>query len=455
MTNITEVFPAVGKPTITYIERDHGANEKKLSIGLQNPGQICLVTGPSKTGKTSLYTSILPKIKRQELVIRCSGNLASEDFWANALEDLNFERIAQSSEKWGLGTSTKIGLNGEVGWSWLAKMMATIGFNVSSNSEYTLQRDIVKSKLSAKHLIPLLNELPVQLVVEDFHYLSDDVKREVFQQWKTFIDKGISVVVVSTTHHAIDIARANPDLTGRARFIDVGKWEDDDLAQIPIKGFKFINVKIGEGLCRRIAKESVGLPIITQQICQSIATERDLSPGSHQRGTSVQTGELTKSLEFVCDNLYANHQSDYTRLSTGPRKRSRKHATYEKILASFALDPLQFSLKQHELADRISQLNSEGESPIPAASISAALKALAKFQERNKIALLDWHEIDKTLYILEPSFLFYLRQKLDNASGDVDFLEILKRFLSNMPDIQSGSGQLELRWRNAPPSKTP
>lgn len=179
---IEEVFPAVGKPTFTYVERDSGHNERRLSAGLNNPGQICLLTGPSKTGKTSLYREVLPRIKRQELVIRCSGKLSASEFWASALESLDFSRLAEVSTNWGLKLGAKIGASGEAGWSWLAKAMATVGFDVSASGDYAIQREIVKSSLSAKHLIPLLQQMPIQLVVEDFHYLEQDVKTEVFQQ---------------------------------------------------------------------------------------------------------------------------------------------------------------------------------------------------------------------------------------------------------------------------------
>lgn len=219
-----EVFPAVGKPNFTYIERDQGENEKKLKSGLMNPGQICLLTGPSKTGKTSLYRAVLPQLKRDELVIRCSRSLTAGELWASALENLNFERLAEKSSKWGLSTAAKIGVKGEAGWSWVAKVMSTIGFDISVTGEYAIKKEVVRSTLNAKHLIPLLKEMPIQLIVEDFHYLEDNSKREIFQQWKAFVDEGVSVLVVSTTHHAMDIARANPDLTGRTRFIDVGKW---------------------------------------------------------------------------------------------------------------------------------------------------------------------------------------------------------------------------------------
>lgn len=413
-----EIFPAVGKPTHTYVERDEGQYEKFLLSGLRNPGQICLLTGPSKTGKTSLYKSVLPVLKREPLTIRCSGKLSPSEFWASALEDLNFERLAEKASKWGLSMEGKIGSKGEVGWSFVAKIMATIGFSIGASGEYAIKKEVVRSSLSAKHLIPLLRDLPLQLVVEDFHYLDDPTKKEIFQQWKAFVDEGVSVLVVSTTHHVIDIARANPDLSGRTRFIDVGKWSEKDLAKIPEKGFSFLGIKSSPKIREFIAKESCGLPIITQQISQTIADNHDMSAGSRKRQTNIQKDAVTGALDFVADNLYANHKGDYEQLITGPRKSTRKHATYEKILASFALEPLKYSHKHHELINRIQQISGEQEQ-IPNASITTALKALGRFQERSKMRLLDWHEDERVLYIVEPSFLFYLRQKLDNeATGD-------------------------------------
>jgi hypothetical protein len=431
-----EVFPSVGKPSVTYVERDSGANEKKLALALRSPGQICLLTGPSKTGKTSLYRRVLPTLKRQELIVRCSGRLTPTDFWSSALESLNFERLAESSRTWGINTATKIGLKGEAGWSWLAKVMATVGFTVSASGEYAIAREVVRAGISSKHLIPLLKELPVQLVIEDFHYLSEEVKREVFQQWKAFTDEGVSVLLVSTTHHVIDIAKANRDLTGRTRFIDVGKWDTKDLAQIPEKGFAYLDLKPSAIANRRIAKESVGLPIIAQQICQQILIERDGEPMSRTASKNITSEEVSSAQVVVAEELYTNHQSDYEKLITGPRRKSRKHATYEKILASFALEPLQFSLKHHELVERVEKLKGQ-DSSIPRASIDSSLRALAKFQARNKIELLEWHEDERVLYILEPSFLFYLRQKL----GQPDEHSVAARVLELLSSIEIKSMQ--------------
>lgn len=75
-------------------------------------------------------------------------------------------------------------------------------------------------KSAPDHLIPILKTLPTALVVEDFHYLETRVQRNVFQQWKVFCDSQVSVIVVGTTHRAVDLAHANKDLAALEAFGD-------------------------------------------------------------------------------------------------------------------------------------------------------------------------------------------------------------------------------------------
>ena len=146
----------------------------------------------------------------------------------------------------------------------------------------------------------------------------------------------------------------------------------------------------------------------------------------------VRNEHLSRSLNYIAENLYSSHDHDYRQLANGPRRRGRKHATYEKILASFALEPVAFSLGYTDLIERVNSLRAKGESPIPNASINSALRAIGAFQQRAKMNLLEWQETEKTLYILEPTFLFYLRQKLDNVAPGESVVDALIKFLSEM-----------------------
>jgi hypothetical protein len=123
-------------------------------------------------------------------VIRCSGQLSINNFWASALEKLDFSRIAERASEWGVRAEAEIGLKGEIGWKWLAKLIPGLNLKVDGSGALTSTKEFAKAELSAQHLIPLLKRLPLQLVVEDFHYLDEAVKKELFQQWKSFVDEG-------------------------------------------------------------------------------------------------------------------------------------------------------------------------------------------------------------------------------------------------------------------------
>jgi hypothetical protein len=271
---ITDVFRSLGQPTITYVRRDAGKYERLLSGALDVRGQLCLLTGPSKTGKTTLYKWVLEEKKLLPLTVRCDGDLSHEQFWRRALEGLNFDRVKEHSSTQGGNVTTSGKLSGSIGWKWLAGLTGEVSAGVTSTRSEGEVREKIIANPSPAHLVPVLKTLPLLLVVEDFHYLSPDVQRIIFQQWKTFIDEEVSVIVIGTTHHAIDIATANQDLLGRLCQIDVAQWSNEDLKNILNQGFLYLggNIK-NEQLSRtfnEIAKESVGLPIITQQAAEAI-----------------------------------------------------------------------------------------------------------------------------------------------------------------------------------------
>jgi len=238
---IPEVFRSLGQPTITYVRRDSGKYERRLSAALDVTGQLCLLTGPSKTGKTTLYKRVLDERKLLPLTVRCDGDLSHEQFWRRALEGLNFERVKEHSSAHGSNLITSGKLSGSIGWKWLAGLAGEVSAGVTSTRSEGEVREKIMANPSPAHLVPALKTLPLLLVVEDFHYLSPDVQRIIFQQWKTFIDEEVSVIVIGTTHHAIDIATANQDLLGRLCQIDIAQWSNDDLKKILQQGFSYLS----------------------------------------------------------------------------------------------------------------------------------------------------------------------------------------------------------------------
>ena len=434
---ISDVFKSLGQPTVTYVEREKRKYEKTLTAGLNTPGLICLVTGPSKTGKTTLYKKVLKDNGLEPLIIRCDNNLGSSEFWKRPLEHIDFKRISEirSVKKYGVTGGAKIG--GTIGWKWLAGLLGEVSVGVTAGMDDASIREKILAQPSPDHLIPVLKKLPLILVVEDFHYLDNNVKINVFQRWKTFADNEVSVIVVGTTHHAIDIADANKDLIGRIVQIDISRWEEDDLKTIISQGFSYLDQKNPVGLTRTIAAESAGLPIITQQTCEQLFIDKgidELEKGDES--VTFTKRDAYRALHNVATTKYKQLEAYYSRLTMGPRKKARKYNTYELVLSSFTLDPLRFALQRHEIGERLNEMPIDEKDKPPAASINSMLTALGRFQKKHGLEIFEWRRNERTLYILEPAFLFYVRWREERAK-EWDVFGLFKAFLESRLSIQA------------------
>lgn len=406
---IKDIFSGLDLPSITYVAQENGKHENNLIQGVEEGGNLCLITGSSKTGKTTLYKKVLSRIDKEPLVVRCDSTLSAEEFWKKPLEQINFKRLTTISTNDSTEISVGGKIGGKIGWKWLANLIGEVNLGLKKNSSEIRTREKLLSQPSPSHLVPLLKYSNATLVVEDFHYLKEEIQKQVFQQWKTFTDEQVSIIVVGTTHHGVDLAYANPDLVGRIQQIDLGRWDARDLSKIASQGFSKLKIKLPIDIEKIISNESSGLPIIVQQVCAQLFYDKGVN--KFKIGDKIQftRQDAFDSLHNTAMKKYKQFESWYKRLKEGPRKKTRKYNTYEIVLLTFTIDPLKFELKRYEIDERIDLLNiQEGKVP-PAASINTTLSALERFQKNNGFELLEWSKRDKTIYVLEPAFLFFIR----------------------------------------------
>lgn len=441
---IADVFKTIGQPTVTYVQRDRGKLEFQLNAALNERGQLCLVTGPSKTGKTTLYREILARRGEVPLIVPCDRNKTCEAIWKQALEAVDFERVESRANLKSNAQEAEVEVQTRIGWKWLA--------DASTRFRGKLSRDVSDEEVKARVLadpgpdllVPLLKGANYVLVIEDFHYLPDAEKVLLFQQWKRFIDNEVSVLVLGTTHRAVDIANSNRDLVGRIAQIDVGHWDKADLQEICFKGFKHLRVAIPQADMELISAEAVGLPIVVQQVCSNLLTSRgfEFADQVRKKGHKVKDGDVERSLHNVARQNYTQYESYYSTLISGPREKARKYRTYELVLACFTRNPIQFSLKRMELDRRMLELGLDANELPPPASLNSTLGALKKFQERRELEVLEWQPNEDKLYIVEPAFLFYVRWRTLRltAPQQLDlFEELLSRTWSlDADDLPAG-----------------
>jgi hypothetical protein len=195
-----------------------------------------------------------------------------------------------------------------------------------------------------------------------------------------------------------------------------------------------------------IAEESVGLPLIAQAIYLEICSFRDIEETQlNKTNLILRAPEVHRVLHNIAISDFGEFEKKYKRMARGLRAvKNRKYNTYEYLLMMFALDPIVYELNLVDVAERLDRL------PIPSvakpnqAQIRQALDGLNQLQGKISSSLLEWYEVDETVYILEPSFLFFLRWRKTGRTLPAIY-EILSDFISGFQVTIEKGGQISVR----------
>jgi hypothetical protein len=174
-----EVFVAGKQPTITYNPRDDRHLEQEVRGYVDQLGKALSVSGPTKSGKTVLIERLLPPDRA--IWIQGSDLGSVSDFWRSITDGLDaFDEIGAT-----LDDTTTEGTDRSLGLGLPHAIELKFGRNRSqtrtasrSGSRQRPLPDLVREGLA---------ETPYPIVVDDFHYVETDVKRNVARAVKTLI----------------------------------------------------------------------------------------------------------------------------------------------------------------------------------------------------------------------------------------------------------------------------
>lgn len=226
---------------------------------------------------------------------------------------------------------------------------------------------------------------------------------------------------MSVPHRADDPIRANPDLRGRVRLIEVKYWNEGELLNIPRLGFTKLNVQPDQAILARFAAESLSSPQLMQSLCLELCrTEHIDEPQPQARNLAFEPEKLKRILQTIATT--SSGQTALDILEKGPRVRGTERNNYELIdgtkgdvyavvLRAMAAGAPKLSLSYPEIRDRVGSVT-RGEPPSGSSIVSTLTKmdeAAAKMKQGDRV--LEWDPEKETLNFPDPYFLYYLRWK--------------------------------------------
>ena len=412
---VTEVFTPGSFPTHTYVQRSGERLEQALRDAVDTPGQIVSLVGPSKSGKTVL----VEKVVGRDLLITVTGAgiKSANDIWMRVLDWMETPtsdtRSSTTSGK--LGASA--GTSGSASLFGLAKASGEVKGEVEVGHER--EKSSTFERTGLPQIVREIGDSDFVVLVDDFHYMPREVQSEAAKSLKEAVRLGVKVCTASVLHRGDDLVRANPELRGRVRAIDLRYWGVADLSQIAKDGFSELNVSVDESSIRSLAIESAGSPQLMQLLCLTTCFVLGVrTKASEFREISITSAQLKDILEQA--SSHTDFRSLVNVLDSGPKTRGTERKLYKFsdgsegdvyrcVLKAVATDPPSLSFTYDDLNKRTAKV-CRGEAPVGSSITGTCLHmgklAIEKFPNERAI---DWDEQMLILDIPDPYLLFFLR----------------------------------------------
>jgi hypothetical protein len=410
----TEVFTPGAFPVHTYVERSGDPLELSLKDALDTPGQVVSLIGPSKSGKTVLVERV---VGRDSLItITGAGIESANEIWERVLDWMGSPITSSRGSTTGGKVSADAKVAAEAG---VIVAKAKTELDVGVEVEHEREQGDSYGRAGLSQVVKEIGGSSFVVLVDDFHYMQRPVQAEAAKSLKEAVRLGVKVCTAAVRHRGDDLVRANPELRGRVRAIDLEYWRADDLKRIAISGFRTLNLQIDEAAITELIQESAGSPQLMQLLClntcfvlgmrEAPSTPAEVKVTPAQMNAILHQTSASTDFRSLVDVIDGGPKTRGTERKVYAFGDGSKGDVYRCVLKAIAADPPRLSFSYDELMRRTARL-CNGESPVGSSVVGTCLHmsklAIEKFPNERSI---DWDEQKQIVDLPDPYLLFYLR----------------------------------------------
>lgn len=403
------VFVAGRAPDITYNPRNDRQLEAEVRSYLDQSGKALSVSGPTKSGKTVLIARLLP---RDSAIWMYGSDLTSaEAFWEKIVDWLGLYDALEITDQ----TAGQVG--GTVSGSLGVPSVASVG--ISAAAQDTRMSAVKRSRKRAMADVARegLETVAVPIVIDDFHYVPTEVRRDIARAIKSIIPI-THVVMIAVPHEAFEAVRREPDMTGRVWNLQIEHWTLDELLHIARSGAEALNLTGADDWGGVLARASYGAPFLMQQLCCDLAVSNSVLKTEHKpRTLDVPNGEWT---EFFRRIARRSPPDVFAKLLEGPKVRGQERMVrifddgvsvdiYGAVLRAIAITGPKTTMKYQELMKILESRLRIGTIPQPQQVTNTLWHMSSIAEEAREMGDPALSYKNDQLHVLDPFLAFYLR----------------------------------------------
>ncbi len=395
---VDDVFVLTGYPKYTYVERDK--IDMSMEAALHDKGTHIYIVGESKFGKSSLWQKHLKSGQYIE-PIRINRETNIQSLYNDILNRAQSFILVNTSENETKSETIKV--KHKTGIPNLLESQLERELTESEDKNRVHER-VGKVCYNINMLIDCLRDYKPRIILEDFHFASDEFVKQFADDLKSLSDEKIQIIIVGVENKIPVLFNERPDLQERILTIEVGHFEDKYLEEIIEKGSDQLNFEVDDIILKFIIKESGNKAYITQNICKHLCMVENIKDRCIKRFTL----ENMNSAQQACELVAFKNKPQYEKVVHVIGTKQHGNSTYDtykwilKYLVNNKVNKL--GVKLNELHNGIKAL---GNMDIPQTSIYACVPRLPKLLDKDKLKQVFKYE-NKTLFV-DDSFQFFLR----------------------------------------------
>ncbi|MCT4776680.1 MULTISPECIES: hypothetical protein [Exiguobacterium] len=408
---VSQVFGVSKDMVLSYIERDQV--DAKFKEALEGDKHI-IVYGSSKQGKSALRRKHLSEEK--EILIQCGPQHNTADIYASILRQFEILLETSSSEKTIKAGEANAGIKVKVKVPFLGEGDGSLGIKGSDAVEKVINYKSIDINLELAQDIGEVIHITKRdkvIVLENFHYLSDEVQRKLAFDLRSFQEIGIRFIILGIWRERNRLNQFNGDLVDRIVEIPVEPWEDKDFDQVINKGVNQLNIRFSDEVKRRIIEVSFGNIGIVQEICKQFCISSKVI-GKTENCLILEDIEiLEEAIGIKVESYTSRHLRALESIADASRLYERGlFLPYYivKVILETDIEDLKQGIQRQELHSKIKDVHYRSEDVRPG-DMTNLLHGLGVLQNKKSVVppLFDYDITNRRLRIIDSTLFFFLK----------------------------------------------
>jgi hypothetical protein len=344
------------------------------------------------------------------MLVQCQPGQTPEQLLTEALGTLNIRAEISRKKIGGYEGSLEISTSADLG----IKILAKLGLATKASGKGFRHREIEtvpvgKTPADLNWVAKVLGASERRLVLEDFHYISEENRRDAAYLIKALGDSAeVFVIIVGVWPNDHLLSYYNGDLEGRVEDLHL-TWSTQELEQVLTLGTAQLGISFSPSVRSALVSDAYGNVGLLQRLAESLCKEEGILQSRTDAAFITVGDSLQRARAAVADSMRGRYETFADNFVLGLRRLPEGLEVYKYILQAItnATDEvLESGLHRAEL---LSQINSLASNTIRQADLTNALQRLEQLQLKIGIKplILTYTRSSQRVWVVDKSFLFF------------------------------------------------